>query len=143
MGLKSLFQWPPKCKVCGAQISRWTDAGVSHGNWLHKRCWLEVAGPPARDTEPLTSPLDALRGGLPMIVFLLLFHFGGGAAVMGWFMISRFDNESSGLTFLVAGLTSFFIGLGGFALEILLRTRAESVRQQLEGAGGWQPLELD
>ena len=143
MSPKTLLAWPPKCDDCGDEIRSWGEAGVSRGKWLHKACWLEAAKADGHNPGPLTSPIDAVRGGLPMILFLLLFHVGGGAAIMGWFMLTRFEYDSTGVIVLLGGLVSFFLGLGGFALEILLRMRAQSVLHELESQGGWQPLEIE
>ena len=139
----SLFAWPPKCDGCGVEIRTWGESGVSRGKLLHKTCWLEAVKSEGHNPGPLTTPLDAIGGGMPMILFLLLFHAGGGASVMGWFMLNRYGYDSTGVIVLVSGLVSFCLGLGGFAVEILLRMRGQSVLRELESQGGWQPPEIE
>lgn len=143
MSPKTLFEWPPRCNDCGVAIQSWGEAGVSQRKWLHKACWLEAAKADGHNSGQLGSPLDAVQGGLPMILFLLLFHVGGGAAVMGWFMLTRFEYDSSGVVVFLGGLVSLFLGLGGFGLEVMFRMRAQSVRHEIERQGGWQPLEVE
>lgn len=60
---------------------------------------------------------------------------------MGWFMLTQFEGQSSALIVLLAGVVGFLLGLGGFAVEVVMRRRAELIRQELERQGGWQPIE--
>lgn len=140
MKLKELRHWPPDCAACGGAVDNWASAGRSDDRWLHKECWIDRA---SRQTQPpLMSPvvsLDARK--FPVILFLLLFHVGGGAAVMGWFMLGQFDYGTGGFVVLILGVAGLMTGLAGFALEITLRRRAELVRAELVRNGGWQALE--
>ena len=73
-----------------------------------------------------------------MLLFLLLFHVGGGATVAGWFMFARFEYATAGLITLVLGLVGLLVGIAGFAIETVLRMRAQAMRQEIEGHGGWR-----
>lgn len=137
-----LLKWPPSCSTCDEPIAEWMSAGYDAGRWMHRKCWLDSPSSETRaDGASLSSPLEGVRHGLPMILFLLLFHFGGGAAIMGWFMLTQFEGQSSALIVLLAGVVGFLLGLGGFAVEVVMRRRAELIRQELERQGGWQPIE--
>ena len=75
---------------------------------------------------------------MPVLLFLLLFHAGGGAAVVGWFMFARFEYATLGLATLLFGLLGLLAGVAGFAIETVMRVRAQAVRQELEAKGGWK-----
>jgi hypothetical protein len=73
-----------------------------------------------------------------MLLFLLMFHFGLGFAVIGWLMVSQFD-DSDGNILLAVGIVTPLIGIAGVALNIVARRRIELIRQALELQGGWKP----
>ena len=141
MRLRDLVTWPPRCDGCATTIDDWTDSGFAANQWFHKRCWQDGATPPHAN-KTLASPLEGVGTGLPMILFLLLFHVGGGAAVFGWFSLTQAERGGVdtlvSTASLVGGLLIFLAGMGGFVLEIVLRARTEAVRQAIERAGGWQ-----
>jgi len=138
------MEWPGRCADCREVITDWSEAGFYDGSWLHKTCWsgrfveaqqegVELAG--------LRSPVERgrqLEG--PMLLFLLLFHFGLGGAIAGWLMLSQFDTyETSGAIVLAIGLITPLIGIAGAAANIVSRRRIELIRQSLELQGGWKP----
>jgi hypothetical protein len=152
-----MIEWPGTCARCGREIEDWADAGLLGKRWLHKACWSEDfrAGSAAgKETPPLRSPLD--RAGYleaPMLIFLLMFHFGLGAAIAGWVMLTQgrgfvhvpswafftSDPKAFATSLLVVGLIVPVVGLGGVSLNILSRRRIEIIRQALDVAGGWKP----
>ncbi len=73
-----------------------------------------------------------------MFLFLLLFHVGGGAAVAGWFMSTRFEHETAGLITLLLGLAGLLIGIAGFTLETGIRMRAQTIRLGIDMEGDWK-----
>lgn len=143
MRLQDLFSWPPRCNACGAAIDEWTRAGFSANRWLHKACWPDGASP--REERAIASPADGVRLGLPMILFLLIFHVGGGAAVFGWFSMTQAQrsgvDSTAAAASLLAGLTMLLVGIGGFVLEIVIRARREAIDQALKREGGWRSPE--
>jgi hypothetical protein len=76
---------------------------------------------------------------LPMLIFLLMFHFGLGAAVAGWIMIDQDQTPGTGAILLVIGLVVPLIGVAGVALNIISRRRIEMIRQAVDTGGGWKP----
>jgi hypothetical protein len=156
MPVEVMIEWPGKCAECGRTIDDWSDAGLLDRRWVHKACWgerfREVQGQGA-EIPALRSPLERSRYlEWPMFGFLMLFHFGLGAAVAGWVMLTQGRGASTpGWVFftdnpdvfatvlLVAGLVVPAIGLAGAAINILSRRRIELIRGQLEAAGGWKP----
>jgi hypothetical protein len=88
----------------------------------------------------LQSPVD--RGRLlelPMLIFLLMFHFGLGSAVAGWIMIDQDQTPGTGALLLAIGIVVPLIGIAGVALNILSRRRIQMVQQAVDMAGGWKP----
>jgi hypothetical protein len=137
-----MMEWPGRCNRCKEIILDWAEAGLYGGHWVHKSCYskdwaearakgIELAG--LRDPTVRSSQLE-----WPMLGFLLLFHFGLGFAVIGWLMISQF-NDSAGNPILIAGLITPLIGVIGIALNIVSRRRIELIRQALDLQGGWKP----
>ena len=74
-----------------------------------------------------------------MLIFLLMFHFGLGAAVAGWIMIDQHQTPDIGAVLLVIGIVVPLIGVAGVALNIISRRRIELIRQALDLTGGWKP----
>jgi hypothetical protein len=136
------MEWPGRCHRCKEVILDWAEAGVFDGRWVHKACYSEDwAAARARgvEIEPLRDPtVRSSQLEWPMLLFLLLFHFGLGFAVIGWLMISQFD-DSRGNPILLAGIITPLIGIIGVALNIVSRRRIELIRQALELQGGWKP----
>jgi len=136
------MEWPGRCRRCKEVILDWAEAGVFDGRWVHKACYSEDwAAARARgvEIEPLRDPtVRSSQLEWPMLLFLLLFHFGLGFAVIGWLMISQFD-DSRGNPILLAGVITPLIGIIGVALNIVSRRRIELIRQALDLQGGWKP----
>jgi hypothetical protein len=138
------LEWPGRCSECRQPIEDWGDAGLFNGRWIHKACWTRrFAASQGRGADPraLRSPIERsaqLEG--PMLLFLLMFHFGLGGAVAGWVLLSNGHGStlSSGLIFGVS-LAVGLIGALGVALNIMGRRRIETIRQELEIQGGWKP----
>lgn len=138
-----MVEWPGRCSSCGQPIEDWPDAGLLDRRWIHKKCYVErwnqakAAGEIAPD---LQSPLDRSKLlELPMLVFLLMFHFGLGAAVAGWVMLDQNQTENIAVWLLVIGLVVPLIGVAGVAINIISRRRIELIRQALDLQGGWKP----
>ncbi len=138
-----MVEWPGRCSRCGESIKDWSAAGFLDRRWIHKTCytqhWNEAH---ARGETPaeLQSPVE--RGRLlelPMLLFLLMFHFGLGAAVAGWIMIDQDQTPATGAALLVIGIVVPLIGVAGVAVNILSRRRIELIRQAVDGGGGWKP----
>lgn len=152
-----MIEWPAMCAHCGREINDWTDAGLLGRRWLHKACWSEdyrAGAAVGREPPPLRSPLErATSLEMPMLVFLLMFHFGLGAAIAGWVMLTQgrgfvhvpswafFTNDPKAFatSLLVVGLVVPVIGLAGVGVNILSRRHIETIRQALDTAGGWKP----
>jgi hypothetical protein len=139
-----MIQWPPRCDRCRREIDDWSNAGLYGKGWLHKSCWSELfreAQSLGRAVPELRSPVErSAQLELPMMVFLLLFHFGLAAAVGGWFLLTQTDeSRTAGVIILVGGLISPLVGAAGAALNILSRRRIEVIRQTLDLQGGWKP----
>jgi hypothetical protein len=137
-----MIEWPGRCSRCNEEIGDWADAGLYGRRWVHKACFATLS----REAEGKGTALAALRPPtersvyleLPMLVFLLLFHFGLGAAVAGWIMVNQFDYASGNLI-LAFGIVTPLIGIAGAAVNIIARRRIELIRQELELQGGWKP----
>jgi len=138
-----MLEWPGRCSECGGAIEDWAEAGFAERRWVHKACysrrWAEAH---SRGVEPpeLRSPVE--RGTLleaPMLIFLLMFHFGLGGAVAGWIMIDQDQTPTLGAVLLAIGIVVPLIGIAGVALNIISRRRIELIRQSLELRGGWKP----
>ena len=135
-------EWPGRCSQCREEIGDWADSGYYQGHWVHKSCfsknWQEAQ---ARGVElaPLKSP-EARSSSLelPMLIFLLMFHFGLGAAVAGWITIDQ-GAEQRGIIMLAVSIAVSVIGVIGVAINVMSRTRIQSIRQALELQGGWKP----
>jgi hypothetical protein len=133
------MEWPGRCGVCKQEIEDWTEAGYEGRRWVHKRCWAE-AGAASRALTLLRPPTDrSTELELPMLVFLLMFHFGLGAAVAGWIMLTQGAYETAGTITLIVGIVTPLIGIAGVAVNIVSRRRIELIRQDLETQGGWRP----
>jgi hypothetical protein len=137
-----MMEWPGRCSRCGNAIEEWADAGLHNKRWIHKSCYSEAfVEAKARGVElpALRTPVErSSQLELPMLFFLLLFHFGLGFAVMGWIMLSQFS-DNSGIWLLIPGIVTPLIGLAGVAVNIVSRRRIELVRQELDLQGGWRP----
>jgi hypothetical protein len=137
------MEWPGRCRLCKQPIEDWGDAGYHRGRWLHKACWTESllkAGNVQGDLPALESPLERRRElELPMLIYMLLFHFGLGAAVAGWILFAQGYDEATGIIVFPAGLIAGLIGVAGAAVNIVSRRRIELIRQELETQGGWKP----
>ncbi len=140
-----MLEWPPRCADCREPIADWASAGLYDGRWVHKTCWNDrysQAQQRGVEITALRSPLE--RGKqleLPMMVFVLMFHFGLGAAVAGWVLLTQNHtglSEGSGLLLLI-GVVTPLIGVTGMAANFLLRRRIEVIRSELETQGGWKP----
>jgi hypothetical protein len=138
-----MIEWPGRCSRCQGQIDAWTDAGFFGGKWIHKACYVEVraeAERGGRKIDELREPTDR-RHQLewPMLGFLLMFHFGLGAAAIGWIIIDQGGSVLWGSVLIAIGLVVPLIGIAGAAVNVVSRRRVELVRQELETAGGWKP----
>lgn len=138
-----MIEWPGRCSRCGTQIEDWTDAGLFDKRWMHKSCYANLrneAHARGRTPPDLQSPVE--RGRLlelPMLIFLLMFHFGLGAAVAGWIMLDQDQSPTTGVALLAVGIVVPLIGIGGVAINIISRRRIELIRQSLDLQGGWKP----
>jgi hypothetical protein len=141
--MPAMIEWPGRCSSCNQPIDNWNDAGLYDKRWIHKTCYAaQSADARARGEAPsdLQSPID--RGKLlelPMLVFLLMFHFGLGAAVAGWIMIDQDQTPDIGALLLVIGIVIPLIGVAGVAVNIISRRRIELIRQAVDANGGWKP----
>lgn len=137
------MEWPGRCERCKEPITDWADAGYFGGHWVHKACWSQsyVEGSArGREVPALRSPTDrSSQLELPMLIFLLLFHFGLGGAVAGWIMITQGADETIGSILLVIGIITPIIGVAGVAVNIIARRRIELIRRDLDTQGGWKP----
>jgi hypothetical protein len=135
------MEWPGRCRLCKQPIADWSDAGY-HGGWLHKACWTDslLKAGNVGDLPALQSPLERRRElELPMFVYMMLFHFGLGAAVTGWILLAQGYDDSTGIIVFPLGLLAGLIGVAGAAMNIVSRRRIELIRQDLETQGGWKP----
>jgi len=152
-----LIEWPGRCVECGREIGDWSEAGLLDKRWLHKTCWSErfrEVQARGRELPPLRSPVERSSVlELPMLVFLLMYHFGLGAAVAGWVMLTQgshhysvpklafftSDPDTFATVLLLFGIVVPLIGITGVAANILSRRRIEVIRQELYLHGGWKP----
>jgi hypothetical protein len=137
-----MVEWPGRCSRCNEEIGAWPDAGFHDGRWIHKACYakalLEAGNPDAlpvlRSPEERSKQLE-----LPMLIFLLMFHFGLGGALAGWILIDQDRSVSTAAILLAVGIVVPLIGVAGVAINIVSRRRVELIRQELLQAGGWKP----
>ncbi|HLF71250.1 MAG TPA: hypothetical protein VI759_03785 [Dehalococcoidia bacterium] len=138
-----MVEWPGRCRRCNKEIEAWSDAGFHDGRWIHKACFTQAlletgvqpdALPALRSPEERVKQLE-----LPMIIFLLMFHFGLGGAVSGWIMLDQNGSQSTAAILLAIGVIVPLIGVAGVALNIISRRRVELIHQELVQAGGWKP----
>ncbi len=137
-----MVEWPGRCSACREAIVDWTEAGLHGRRWVHRSCFGErwrAARERGVELPALRSPAERGRQlELPMLVFLLLFHFGLGAAVAGWIMLTQNGSETAAAILLAAGIVAPLIGVAGVAVNIISRRRVELIRQALELQGGWR-----
>jgi len=138
-----MIEWPGRCSHCKQQIEDWSDAGAFEGRWIHKDCWAETQPPAVRGAglARLLSPVDRSKTlEWPMLISMLLFHFGLGAGFIGWIMLTQTSSsDAAGALVLVIGLVTPIIGVAGVALNVMARRRIELVRVALDNQGGWKP----
>jgi hypothetical protein len=138
-----MVEWPGRCARCNKEIENWADAGLLDARWVHKACYVEArsaAGGNGASLPELRSPAE--RGThleMPMLLFLLMFHFGLGAAVAGWIMLDQDKSQSLAVGLLIAGIVIPLVGIAGVAVNIISRRRIELIRQDLDAVGGWRP----
>lgn len=136
-----MLEWPPRCAYCGEPIEDWAEAGLDNSAWVHKACWAQrwrEARERGVELPALRSPVERSRQlELPMMVSLLLFHFGLGAAIAGWIMLTR-DAQTAGLITLAFGVVTPVIGAAGILINFISRRRIELIRQELDARGGWK-----
>jgi hypothetical protein len=137
-----MLEWPPRCRECREPLSDWGEAGLAGAVWLHKACWRARRDRGQRLGEEvplLASPLQWQRHlELPMMLFLLLFHFGLATGVAGWILLVNGDALSGSIT-LAIGVATPLLGAAGVILNIVSRRRLELMRLDLESRGGWRP----
>jgi hypothetical protein len=139
-----MIAWPAKCEHCDKPIDDWSDAGLFDRAFLHKRCWTDLYGKAqsrGRSLSELRSPMErSSQLEAPMFLFLMMFHFGLGAAVAGWFLLTQTtENTNLGIILLIVGLVVPLTGAAGAAINILSRRRIELIRHELDLQGGWKP----
>ncbi len=139
-----MVEWPGRCSRCHEAIDEWSDAGLYDNRWIHKACFAESwqeSRAKGVELAPLRAPTD--RGSvleLPMLVFLLMFHFGLGALVAGWITLTQGGAaHQTGTVLVVVGLVTPLIGVAGVTVNILSRHRIELIRRSLDLQGGWKP----
>jgi len=138
-----MIEWPGRCSSCGKEIEDWSGAGLLDNHWIHKSCYRQRwnEGHSRGETPPeLQSPVD--RGKqleLPMLIFLLMFHFGLGALVAGWVMLDQDQTPQTGTILVIIGLVVPLVGIAGVALNIISRRRIQLVQQAVDLIGGWKP----
>lgn len=138
-----MVEWPARCGECDKEIQDWSGAGLYDRRWVHKTCytrrWNEAHGKGSALTElrPPTERSKQLE--MPMLLFLLLFHFGLGTGVAGWIMIDQDQSAQVGVALLIVGIITPLVGLAGTAFNVISRRRIEAIRQELDLAGGWKP----
>lgn len=135
------MEWPARCSKCKQPIEDWNAAGYDGGHWVHKDCWVKEGGSAAaRPLSTLASPLERLRElELPMFLYILLFHFGTGAAVTGWILFAQGYDEHVGSIVFPLGMIASLLGVVGVWLNIVSRRRIELIRRTLDVEGGWKP----
>ncbi len=136
-----MVEWPGRCAECRQVISSWNDAGFTGVRWVHKACWREkrrrdpVRG---RELPLLRSPVErSAQLEAPMLLFLLMFHFGLATAVAGWLLLNE-GAATAGPIALTIGIIAPLIGVAGVVVNFLRRRDIEVIRQQLETNGGWR-----
>jgi hypothetical protein len=141
-----MLEWPGRCHTCNELIGDWADAGLDDRGWVHKTCYagaLAEATQRGVELPPLRSPLERSKSlEWPMLVSILLFHFGVGIGFIGWIMLTQdtaTSTDSLGFLLLAIGLITPLLGIAGVALNIIGRRRIELVRQALDLSGGWKP----
>lgn len=137
-----MLEWPGRCSRCQQIIEDWASAGSFAGRWIHKHCWQEefLASSVSTDPPALRSPLErSSQLELPMLIFLLLFHFGIGLLVMGWIMLDQGRYDTTGTILVAIGIITPLMGVAGIALNVAGRRRIEQIRQSLDSRGGWKP----
>lgn len=138
-----MVEWPGRCKSCGKEITDWAGAGLFDKYWVHRTCYADYwnkARASGQEAPDLRSPVErSTTLELPMLIFLLMFHFGLGGAVAGWIMIDQGQSATVGALLMVIGVVVPLIGVAGVVLNIISRRRIELVRQALELQGGWKP----
>jgi hypothetical protein len=138
-----MVEWPGRCRSCGKEITDWAEAGLYGKHWVHRACYAAYwnkARESGHEAPDLRSPLErSTTLELPMLIFLLMFHFGLGGAVAGWIMIDQDQSQTLGAALLVVGIVVPLIGLAGVAVNVISRRRIELVRQALDLQGGWKP----
>jgi hypothetical protein len=138
-----MVEWPGRCAQCNKEIADWADAGLLDRRWVHKTCYATARSEAANtgaELPELKSPAE--RGThleMPMLIFLLMFHFGLGGAVAGWIMLDQGKSESLAIALMVVGIVIPVIGIAGVAVNIISRRRIELIRQDLDAVGGWRP----
>jgi hypothetical protein len=138
-----MVEWPGRCAQCNEEIADWADAGLLDRRWVHKTCYAAARSEAANtgaELPELKSPAE--RGThleMPMLIFLLMFHFGLGGAVAGWIMLDQGKSESLAIALMVVGIVIPVIGIAGVAVNIISRRRIELIRQDLDAVGGWRP----
>ena len=138
-----MVEWPGRCAQCNKEIADWADAGLLDRRWVHKTCYAAARSEAANagaELPELKSPAE--RGThleMPMLIFLLMFHFGLGGAVAGWIMLDQGKSESLAIALMVVGIVIPVIGIAGVAVNIISRRRIELIRQDLDAVGGWRP----
>ena len=142
-----ILEWPGRCSECRQTIDDWSDAGLYAGRWIHKDCFnrrFASSRDAGGELAGLSSPLDRrTQLELPMIVFMLMFHFGLGGAVAGWVMLTQGQNVPDGSGFVLGlSLVAGLIGAVGAALNIVSRRRIETIRLELDAGGGWKATRL-
>jgi hypothetical protein len=139
-----MLEWPGRCLHCDQSIEDWTDAGLYNGRWIHKACWSNryvAAQTRGLELAALRSPIErSSQLELPLFIFLLLFHFGLGGAVVGWVLLTQTDTQgSSDMLVFALGMIAGLIGMAGIAVNIMSRRHIEAIRQSLDAVGGWKP----
>lgn len=139
--MEMMVEWPGRCGYCGNTIDDWSDAGLFGSRWVHKQCFQKARLQPGAGGEDavLRAPTErSAQLELPMLIFLLLFHFGLGGAVIGWIRITQ-GSPTSGAIVLAIGIVTPLIGVAGVAVNIISRRRIELIRRELDARGGWRP----
>ena len=139
-----MVEWPGRCEHCRLPIEDWPGAGLHGAKWLHKNCFQEMTRASLErgvELQPLRAPDERAKMlDWPMLGFLMLFHFGLGAAVAGWLMMQQnWASDSLAASLLIIGIVIPLIGVAGCVVNVISRRRIELVRQALEMQGGWKP----
>jgi hypothetical protein len=138
-----MIEWPARCHECQEVIEDWSEAGLYDRSWVHKACYTDrwnQAHAGGVNLPDLRSPVErSSQLEMPMLISLLLFHFGLGFAVIGWIMLDQGRSSDLAALLLVIGIVIPLIGLGGIAVNVIGRRRIEAIRQEIDMAGGWKP----